>query len=125
MSGGTPLSANSQAFIPTPNTLPPATIPGSNGTYVTGPLNVAGMKGFAVGATLSTAGTLVIQRYLDVAGTIAIGAAISQVMSAATPATAAFNDGIPAASCIVTITNTSGGVGNLTNVSFLAAFPSG
>ena len=72
-------------LVPTPPTPPPATLAAS-GTWVSGVMSLAGVNAFAVAATLSQAGTLVVQRYIDPAGTIAIGAAISQVMTANTPA---------------------------------------
>ena len=124
MAGGTPLPQLSQAFIPNPATAPPATVAGG-GNWQSGILNCAGLQALAASCTLSQAGSIVIQRYIDPAGTIAIGTAISQVLTANTAAWVSVNDGLPAASWQVTISNTSGSTGNLTGVAFLAAFPSG
>src|SRR5580658_8108760 len=121
--GGTPLSQPSQAFVPNPPTAAPATIAGG-GSYVTGIMNAAGLKALAAACTLSQAGSIAIQRYIDPAGTIAIGAAISQVITANVAATVAVNDGLPAAAWQVTISNSSGSTGNLSAVAFLACFPS-
>lgn len=117
MSGVTLLGQPAQGIAPTPTL--PATV-AANSSYSTPAMNAAGFHALGAGCTLSVAGTIAIQRYLDPAGTIAIGSAISQTLTGGTPGTVAVNDGQPAASWIVTISNTTGGVGNLTNTAFVA-----
>lgn len=113
------IAQNAAGMIPTPPTAFPATIAAS-GSYSTGPLPAAGFRALAAACTLSQAGTIVIQRYIDQAATIAIGAPISTTLTAATAGTVDANDGLPAASWQVTITNTSGSTANLTNTALLA-----
>lgn len=113
------LSPPTGPTIPTPPTAPPATIAAS-GNYKTGIMNAAGFKGLAAACTLSQAGTLVIQRYIDPAGTIAIGTPISATLVGGTANTVDVIDGLPAAAWQVTISNTGGSTGNLTAVAFLA-----
>ena len=67
-----------------------------------------GWQKIAVGVTSSKGGALSIQRYLDVAGTIPVGAAISTTLVAATANSVTATDGVPFLSFIVTITNTDG-----------------
>jgi hypothetical protein len=111
---------NAQAAIPTPPTAAPATIAAS-GNYNTGIMSAAGFKSLAAACTLSQAGTIVIQRYLDPLGTIAVGAPVSATLVAATANYVTVNDGVCAASWQVTINNTGGSTGNLTNTAFLAS----
>ena len=77
----------------------------------------AGFTGIAAAVTSSQAGTLAIQRYLDTAGTIVQGAALSVNLLAATPNVVnVLADGLPFQSYVVTITNSSGSTANLTGV---------
>lgn len=113
------LTANPNAQVnPVPPTPVPTTIAGG-GNWASGIIPGAGYNKLATTAQLSQAGTLTIQRYVNAAGTIPIGAAIVQALSANTLGYAAVNDGLPFASWQVTIANTSGSVGNLTNVVLL------
>ena len=73
-----------------------------------------GYTKMALGATSSATGSLSIQRYLDPAGTIAQGAALSQALTAATPGVLNVTDGLPFASFTVTISG-----GTLSNVGLL------
>jgi hypothetical protein len=104
---------------PTPPTPAPATI-AAGVTYSTGIIPAAGYNMFAASAQLNQTGTLTLQRYIDEAGTIAIGAAITQAMTADVLATVAVNDGLPCASFKVTVENTSGSLGTLSNFHILA-----
>jgi hypothetical protein len=104
--------------VPTPPTPPPATL-GAGASWNSGLMNAAGFNRFSAAATLSQAGTLVIQRYIDPAGAIPIGTAPTQAMAAGVPAWTWINDGMAASTWQVTITNTSGAVANLTNVALL------
>lgn len=106
--------------VPVPPTPAPATIAAS-GTWNSGVMPSAGYKSLAAACTLSQAGTLTIQRYIDAAGSIAIGVAAVQPLSAGVPAWAVLNDGCPSASFSVVVTNTSGTTGNLTGATLLAS----
>lgn len=66
-----------------------------------------GFKAIAAAVTLSQAGSIAIQRYIDKAGLVAQGAAVSTALTAATPGVVNSNDGLPFQSCRVTITNSS------------------
>ncbi len=98
----------------------PTSIVGS-GTYVTGIQPLAG-AGITLCATSSQNGTLSIQRYADIAGTIAIGAAISQSTTGTTAACVAVNDGLPALYFQGSIVN---GSGSATTISGTALIISG
>jgi len=82
-------------------------------------MSASGYNKLAAAATLSQTGTLTLQRYIDAAGTIALGSAVTQAMTANVSATVWVNDGQPAASWRVTVQNTSGSTGNLTGVALL------
>lgn len=104
---------------PTPPTPFPATI-GAGVTYSTGVMRTLGYAGLAVTAKLSQTGSLVLQRFFDTAGTIAIGDPVTVAMTADTQAVAYFgDDGIPAASWTAAIHNTSGSTGNLSAAAIL------
>ncbi len=74
-----------------------------------------GYPNISVTATNSVAGTLVVQRYFDAAGTIPQGAAISVSLSAGVAGVLNSNDGVPFQSFTVQIT----GAGTLSNVAML------
>lgn len=96
-----------------------ATIPESSNIN-SNVINCNGYKSFSFGVTSSQAGALSIQRYIDQAGTIAIGSAITGSISAATPLTVNNHDGVPFGSLQINITNTSGSTtANLTGVLLL------
>lgn len=94
-----------------------AVVPKS-GSLVSPVLLSNGYLAFALGLTSTKGGAISIQRYLDAAGTIAVGAAITAVLVANTAQTAIVtNDGKPFQSMIITITNTdSGADATLSNV---------
>lgn len=70
----------------------------------------------AVSVASDHAGTLQVQRYLDAAGTIPIGALITQAVAAGTPNSVTWTDGLPALSFITSFVNSAGAVANLTNI---------
>jgi hypothetical protein len=74
------------------------TAPGTSPLMASG-----GYPRLAVGATSSTAGSISVQRYLDAAGTIPQGPALTQSLSAATAGVLNVNDGAPFQSFTVTI----------------------
>lgn len=67
----------------------------SGATYTTGIQPLAGV-GISFCAQTTSGGTISIQRYLDGAGSVAVGTTLSQTMSAGTTACIAVNDGLPA-----------------------------
>lgn len=73
-----------------------------------------GFKLIAVGATLAQAGTISVQRYLDAAGTVPQGPAVSATLAANTAGVVNVVDGVPFQSFTVTITNTGSGSAALT-----------
>lgn len=78
-----------------------------------------GYKVFAFGITSSQAGTVTIQRYLDQAGTIPQGPALSASLSAATAQTLNATDNVAFQSIKVTVSNSSATAATLTNVLLL------
>ena len=96
----------------------PSTVP-ATGSWNSNLLRSDGFKMISVGATSSQAGTLSIQRYLDAAGLVAQGAAVSQSLSAGTPAVVNVVDGLPCQTFKITITNSSGSVATITNFACL------
>jgi hypothetical protein len=94
-----------------------------SGTYTTGVVVSNGYQIIAVGVTSSQAGTVTIQRFLDRAGTVPVTTTLSTPVVAATPLVVvvnAFNDHLPFASFIITVTNSSGStVANITNFAVL------
>jgi hypothetical protein len=93
---------------------PGATIP-NGGNYTSGVIACPGFKALAVGVKLSQTGSITIQRYIDKAGTVPIGAAITAALVANTSNWATVNDGLPFQSFTFVIANTSGSVGNVSN----------
>ncbi len=81
----------------------------------TSPLLLSGgYPKLAVGATSSTTGSITVQRYLDAAGTITQGPALTVSLAAATANVLNVNDGAPFQSFTVAIAG-----GTLTNVGLL------
>lgn len=103
------------ADLPTP---PPASLPAS-AVWSSGAIPAAGYQAIAASAQIDRAGSLSLQRYIDAAGTLPIGAAITQAMTANVLATVFSNDGMPFASYIVSVTNSAGGTAHLINVYLL------
>lgn len=64
----------------------PGTI-GNKGTYTSDPISTYGMPHVAVVATIDQAGTLSLQRYVDLAATITAGSAVTASMTGSTMAT--------------------------------------
>ena len=92
----------------------PATIAAS-GTFTSTVVPTFGMPHVAVGVTLSNAGTLTMQPYLDAAGTVPAGAATTQALVAATGAVLDVNSGKVMGSMTVEIINGAASVGTLTH----------
>jgi hypothetical protein len=104
--------------LPVPEVAPPGTIAAS-GTYDTGLMPSDGYKVLAVGATLSTTGSIAVQRYIDANGTVPQGAAVTGALTAAAAGILNVNDGLPFASFDVKIINTGSVSANLTNFGML------
>jgi hypothetical protein len=79
-----------------------------------------GWKFVAVGMKSTQAGALTVQRYLDAAGTIPVGAPVTASLVANTAQYVfAGGDNVPFLSYQVTVTNTSGTAATLSNVAGL------
>jgi hypothetical protein len=96
----------------------PATVPAS-GHVISNLILSDGLQVGAVGVTSSQAGTVTVQRYLDDAGTIRQGAALTGTLVANTALTVNITDGNPFASFTVDISNSAGSIANLTNLGIL------
>lgn len=89
----------------------PATTQHNSKVILTGGLN----KGSA-GLASSQAGTLSVQRYVDPAGLVPLGAALTVAVVANTPVSVGWSDGLPSSSIVMSFNNTSGSAANLTDV---------
>ncbi|RKR46309.1 hypothetical protein [Paraburkholderia sp. BL17N1] len=80
-----------------------------------------GWKYFALGLKSTQAGAVTIQRFLDAAGTVAIGAPVTATLTANTAQTVSIGtaDTLPFMSYQVTVTNTGGAAATLSNVAGL------
>lgn len=85
------------------------TAPGTTPLMLSG-----GYPRIAIGATSSSTGSISVQRYLDQAGTIPQGPALTQSLTAATAGVLNVNDGAPFQSFTITIAG-----GTLSNVGAL------
>ena len=106
------MTAFAPSRFPTP---PPATLAAS-GVWNSGAVPSGDAAAFSAAATLSQAGTLTLQRYIDNAGQIPYGAAMTATLVATVPNFVGVADGAPVGSFQVSVTNTSGSTGNLMNV---------
>ncbi len=104
--------------LPIPQVATPGTIAAS-GTYDAGLMPSDGYKVLAVGATLSNAGSISVQRYIDINGTVPQGAAVTAALTAGAPGILNVNDGAPFASFDVKIINSGAVVATLTNFGML------
>lgn len=77
-------------------------------------IQAGGYPKLAIGATSSSTGQISVQRYLDAAGQIQQGAALTQSLTAATPGVLNVTDGLAFQSFTITITG-----GTLSNVGCL------
>lgn len=116
-SGAIPVRPVSNSYTPDPAsfpTPPPASLAAS-GAWVSGVIGGSGGV-LAVNAKLTQAGTLSVQRYMDIFGAIPIGPASVQALSANVDGYVIITDGYPYLSYIVTVTNTSGSTATLSDV---------
>jgi hypothetical protein len=82
-------------------------VPG-NASISSGLIYTKGYKFFSFGLTSSQNGSISIQRYLDNAGTIAQGAALTLALTAGTPAVYTLTDTKPFQSMKITVLNSEG-----------------
>lgn len=99
-------------------TPPPGTIAAA-GNYTSALIPADGFKNLACGVTSTQTGAISIQRYIDRAGLVAQGAAISTALVASTPAVVNANDGLAFQSFTVKITNTGGSTATITGFALL------
>ena len=85
------------------------TAPGTSGLIYAG-----GYPKLSIGVTSSATGSISVQRYLDQAGTIPQGAALTQALTAGTPGVLNVADGAPFQTFTITIAG-----GTLSNVGCL------
>ncbi len=90
-----------------------------NGSVVSDVIIANGYKAFAFGCTSSQNGTVSIQRYLDQAGTILQGAALTVSLTGGTAAILNNSDNHPFQSMVITVSNSSGSAATLTNTLLL------
>jgi hypothetical protein len=86
------------------------TIPTSiaeSASFTTSLISADGFTGIAAGVELTQAGTISIQKFVDAGGVVPQGAAVSQALTANTPAAASTFAGPPFQTFTVTITNGS------------------
>ena len=105
-----------QADISAWTGLPPpgATIAASS-TYTSNVIVADGFKAIGIGVTSSQAGTITIQRYLDRAGNVPVGAPITAALTAATAQWCTSNDGVPFQSFKFSISNSGTSAANVSN----------
>ncbi len=91
----------------------------SAGSVQSAILGSYGWQKGSVGVKSTQAGTLSVQRFLDAAGAIPIGAPISAVLIGGTANSVSWTDGIPYASFKITVSNSGGSAATLSNVAVL------
>lgn len=97
-----------------------ASVPAS-GNVQSSLINTDGWPKAAIGVTSSQAGQIEVQRYLDDAGLVPQGAALTAALTAATAGVLNITDGVPFAAMKVMITNTGASAATLTNLAILLA----
>ena len=114
-------SPSAHAFGVTPPTVSPETIAAS-GTYQTGIIAIIGYPGIGIACQLTQVGSISVQRYLDAAGTIPTGSAITATLTANTLGVANItNDGVAWLSYQVTITSSGGATATVTTFAMTAS----
>lgn len=74
-----------------------------------------GYKSFSFAVTSTQAGSISVQRYLDQAGTIPQGAALTASLTASTQGIVNSTDGVPFQSLKITVNNTAASAATLSN----------
>ena len=94
--------------------------PVPNGGNILSPVIPApGWQKGAVGLTSTQAGQISVQRYIDAAGTVPVGAPLTAALVATVANWVSWQDGVPYGSFRITVTNTGGAPATLTNVAVL------
>lgn len=91
----------------------------ASGSTLSPLIQTNGYTRIACGVTSSQGGSLVVQRYLDAAGTVPQGAALSVSLAAGVASVLNVIDGNPFASFTVEVTNTGSAVADLSNFGLL------
>lgn len=105
------------ADLPTP---PPVHI-ANGGNWQSGAIPANGANAIAASAKSTGTGNLILQRYMDLAGTVPIGSAETVAMTANTLATAMIaDDGTPFVAWSIEVANTAGAQVTLTDVTAIA-----
>ncbi len=94
--------------------------PVPNGGSVTSqPVPSGGYKSLSVGLKSTQPGAINVQRYLDAAGTIPVGAVATAALVANTANSVSIADGIPFLSFTIQVTNTGASPGTISNFALL------
>lgn len=105
-------------FAPTPpNAFPATIVPGT--PYSSGIITAPAYQVIAVAATLAAQGSITIQRWMDVAGQIPVGAPLIITLSAGSSGLAAIGDGLPFLAFTVSIANNGSSAAALTGAAIL------
>lgn len=96
-------------------TLPTTGTIAASGNWTSSVIVSDGFKAIGMGAKSTQAGALNIQRYLDRAGQVPIGAVVTAALVAGTAQWVSVNDGVPFQSFTLQITNTGAGAATITN----------
>lgn len=91
----------------------------ASGNYTSNVIPSDGFKAIGVGCTSNQTGNLQIQRYLDKAGLVPVGALVTAALTASTPQWATVNDGAPFQSFKIIISNTGASAATITNFALL------
>jgi hypothetical protein len=106
-------------FLMLPTALNLSTSVPANNNVVSNVIITNGYKALSFACTSSQTGSVSIQRYLDSAGTILQGAALTVSLSAATAAVLNNSDNAPFQSLKITVNNSAGSIATLTNCALL------
>lgn len=102
-------------LIPSANVGLPAQVP-ATGNISSSIITTSGLTRGAVGMKSSQAVTLSVQRYIDAAALVPLGAAITVALTANVANSVNWTDGAPANSIVITVSNAGGTAANLSNV---------
>ena len=102
-------------------TLPTAGTIAASGNWLSSPIYADGFKSISVGVKSTQAGAINIQRYVDRAGTIPVGAVATAALVANTAGYLSVVDDVAYQSFTVQITNTGGSAATVTNFGVLMA----
>lgn len=102
-----------------PTVLPTTGTIAAGQNWLSAPVYADGFKAISVGAKSTQTGAINVQRYLDRAGTIPVGAVVTAALVANTSQWVTVNDGVPFQSFTVQITNTGASAATITNFGVL------